>query len=90
MSIVQHGCDRDTHTTEVGNWPPHYRQGEAFDFLQLLKSVYSYSAVALGPSAAAWQGDLLCGLAQAVFLWTTRGSPCVAKACFPLCPRLKT
>lgn len=29
IAIVQRDCDWDTHTTEVGNWLPHYTQGEA-------------------------------------------------------------
>lgn len=59
---------RDTHTTGVGNWLPHYPQGEASDCLCLLTSVYSYCAGAPGrqsPSAETWQGDLLCGLLPA-------------------------
>ena len=84
MAIVCQEGDRDTRTTEVGNWLPHYRPGEAFDFLRLLKSVYSYSAQALRPSISECSReqhrDLLCGF---VFMRVTWGSSSVFPDCCP-------
>lgn len=74
-----------THTTEVGNWVPHYRQGRACWLSLVLKSVYSYSVVALGPSntecSEKWQGDLLYSLVLAVLIWVTWDSILVLPDC---------